>query len=138
MAIDAVSSSSNLYSTNATQNNFQQIRKLLEQLGQELQSGDLSGAQNTFSSLQQLLPSSSANQAQTTQQTNQNTFMADLNALGQALNRVTCRRRRRRFQNCSRICRRLIKGITTTKRIIHRIPSPVQTRQMECKPIFSR
>ena len=64
---------------------FQQIRKLLEQLGQALQSGDLSGAQITFSSLQQLLPSSSANQAQTTQQTNQNTFMTDLNALGQAL-----------------------------------------------------
>jgi outer membrane protein assembly factor BamD (BamD/ComL family) len=67
------------------QTNFQQIQKLIEQLGQALQSGDLSGAQNAFSSLQQLLPSSTVNQAQTTQQTNQSTFTTDLNALGQAL-----------------------------------------------------
>ncbi|MGO9136153.1 MAG: hypothetical protein ACLP9S_17860 [Syntrophales bacterium] len=85
MSINPISSNYNSYPTNGTQNSFQQINQLFHQLGQALQSGDLSGAQNAFSSLQQLLPSSSANQAQTTQQTNQSTFTTDLNALGQAL-----------------------------------------------------
>jgi len=85
MSIDAISSSSSSSQTSAMQTNFLQMRKLLEQLGQALQSGDLSEAQSAFASLQQLLPSSSANQAQTAQQTNQSTFTTDLNALGQAL-----------------------------------------------------
>ena len=85
MSIDAISSSSSSSQTSAMQTNFLQIRKLLEQLGQALQSGDLSGAQKAFASLQQLLPSSSVNQAQNTQQTDQSTFTTDLNALGQAL-----------------------------------------------------
>jgi len=59
MSIDAISSSSSSSQTSAMQTNFLQIRKLLEQLGQALQSGDLSGAQKAFASLQQLLPSSS-------------------------------------------------------------------------------
>jgi len=85
MSINPISSSFNSSQTNEMQTNFQQIKQLFQQLGQSLQSGDLSGAQNVYSSLQQLLPSASVNQAQTTQQTNQSTFMNDLNALGQAL-----------------------------------------------------
>ena len=85
MSIDAISSSSISYQTYGMQTNSQQISKYFDQLGQALQSGDLSGAQNAFSSLQQLLPSSSANQAQTTQQTNQSTLSSDLSSLGQAL-----------------------------------------------------
>jgi hypothetical protein len=61
------------------------MSKYLEQLGRSLQSGDLSGAQSAFSSLQQLLPNSSANQAQTIQQTTQNTLNTDIATLGQAL-----------------------------------------------------
>jgi len=83
MSIDAISS--NPYQTNETQANYQQMRNYFEQLGQALQSGDLSGAQNAFSSLQQQLPSSSVNQSQTTQQNSQSTFTTDMNALGQAL-----------------------------------------------------
>ena len=56
MSIDAISTSPNPYQTNETQANSQQMRKYFEQLGQALQSGDLSGAQTAFSSLQQLLP----------------------------------------------------------------------------------
>src|SRR5664280_1313248 len=85
MTVDAISSSSNSNQANAMQNNYQQMRKFLEQIGQSLQSDDLSGAQSAYSSLQQLLPTSSANQTQTTQQTNQGTVNTDLNALGQAL-----------------------------------------------------
>jgi outer membrane protein assembly factor BamD (BamD/ComL family) len=85
MSIDPITSSTNTNQISETQNNFQQMSKYFNQLGQTLQSGDLSGAQSAFSSLQQLLPSSSANQAQTTQQTNQSTFTTDINALGQAL-----------------------------------------------------
>jgi ribosomal protein S20 len=85
MAIDPITSSTNANQTNEMQNNVQQMRKYFEQLGQDLQSDDLSGAQSTFASLQQLLPGSSANQTQITQQTNQSTFNTDIDALGQAL-----------------------------------------------------
>ena len=85
MSVNPISSGSNSNQTNEMQANFQQMRKLFEQLGKDLQSGDLSGAQSVFSSLQKLLPGSSANQTQTTQQTNQSTFNTDVNALGQAL-----------------------------------------------------
>jgi len=84
MSIDPISST-NPNQTNEMQSNVQQIGKYLEQLGQDLQSGDLSGAQSVFSSLQQLLSGSSANQAQITQQTSQSIFNTDINALGQAL-----------------------------------------------------
>ena len=84
MSIDPISST-NPNQTNEMQSNVQQIGKYLEQLGQALQSGDLSGAQSVFSSLQQLLSGSSANQAQITQQTSQSAFNTDINALGQAL-----------------------------------------------------
>jgi ribosomal protein S20 len=84
MSIDPISST-NSNQTNVIQANFQQMSTYFNQLGQALQSGDLSGAQSVFASLQQLLPSSSANQAQTAQQTSQSTFNTDINALGQAL-----------------------------------------------------
>jgi hypothetical protein len=85
MSIDAISASTNSNQTNDMQANLLQMRKYFEQLGQALQSGDLSGAQSAFSSLQQILSSSSANQGQATQQTGQNTLTADMNALSQAL-----------------------------------------------------
>lgn len=40
-----------------TQNKFQQIQQGFQQLGQDLQSGNLSQAQNDFSTLERLLPS---------------------------------------------------------------------------------
>ena len=51
-------SSSNLfdYSNQNVQNNVQKFRQEFQQLGQDLQSGDLSAAQSDFATLQQLAP----------------------------------------------------------------------------------
>jgi outer membrane protein assembly factor BamD (BamD/ComL family) len=56
MSVSGISSIS-LYNPQSTQNNFQQ---LFQQLGKDLQSGDLSAAQSDFASLQQLVPQSSS------------------------------------------------------------------------------
>jgi len=56
MSVSGISSIS-LYDPQSTQNNFQQ---LFQQLGKDLQSGNLSAAQSDFASLQQLVPQSSS------------------------------------------------------------------------------
>lgn len=50
-----------------TQNKFQQIQQGFQQLGQDLQTGNLSQAQNDFSTLEQLLPSQLQTSATSTQ-----------------------------------------------------------------------
>lgn len=87
MAVSAISSNTNLYQTNGRQTNSEQIQKSFQLLGQALQSGNLSSAQQTFSALKQLIPNlSAAGLTQTGQQGSvQNTFAANFNALGQAL-----------------------------------------------------
>jgi outer membrane protein assembly factor BamD (BamD/ComL family) len=73
MSVSGISASSffaGLHST-AVQNKFQQIQKGFQQLGQDLQSGNLSQAQNDFSALQPLLPSQQQNAATSTQSTTQ-------------------------------------------------------------------
>jgi len=86
MSVSGVSNN-NFYQTSSAQTNFQQIRDYFQQLGQDLQSGDLNGAQQVFTALQQLMPNSSAaSQTQTGQQgSGQSQVAADLSALGQAL-----------------------------------------------------
>jgi outer membrane protein assembly factor BamD (BamD/ComL family) len=54
MSVSGISSIS-LYNPQSTQNHFQQ---LFQQLGKDLQSGNLSAAQSDFASLQQLVPQS--------------------------------------------------------------------------------
>lgn len=56
MSVSGISSIS-LYNPQSTQNNFQQ---LFQQLGKDLQSGNLSAAQSDFASLQKLVPQSSS------------------------------------------------------------------------------
>jgi outer membrane protein assembly factor BamD (BamD/ComL family) len=46
--------------TNANGNQESEVSQLMDQLGQDLQSGNVSSAQSTFSSLQQLLQNSSS------------------------------------------------------------------------------
>ncbi len=86
MSVSGVSNTS-FYQTNSAQTNFQQIRDSFQQLGQALQSGDLTAAQQAFAALQQLMPNLSAgSQTQTGQQgSGQNQFATDLSALSQAL-----------------------------------------------------
>ncbi len=71
MSVSGISASSFFAGLNssAVQNKFQKIQKGFQQVGQDLQSGNLSQAQNDFSSLQQLLPSQQQNAATVTPST---------------------------------------------------------------------
>jgi outer membrane protein assembly factor BamD (BamD/ComL family) len=55
MSVSGISSTS-LYNTESSQNNLQQIQQTFQQLGQDLQSGNLSAAQSDFAALQKLVP----------------------------------------------------------------------------------
>jgi hypothetical protein len=57
MSVAGISSATSPdYSTQAGLNNFQQIQKAFQQLGQDLQSGNLSAAQSDFATLTKLAP----------------------------------------------------------------------------------
>jgi outer membrane protein assembly factor BamD (BamD/ComL family) len=72
MSITGVASSTlltQIYATQNTQNNqspFQQIQTDFQQLGQDLQAGNLTGAQQDFATLQQALPSGQSQSQQNT------------------------------------------------------------------------
>ena len=82
MSVSGVSSNTNSNFVDNGQDKFKQIKDNFQKLGQALQSGDLSTAQQIFSSLKQLFPNSSGSQ---TQSSSSNPVAGDLNALGQAL-----------------------------------------------------
>jgi outer membrane protein assembly factor BamD (BamD/ComL family) len=52
----SVSGISSLYNTQSVQNIFQQFQQTFQQLGKDLQSGNLSAAQSDFATLQKLQP----------------------------------------------------------------------------------
>ncbi|MGA3088969.1 MAG: hypothetical protein ABSD75_10170 [Terriglobales bacterium] len=56
MSVSGISSS--FYSGQTVQNNSQELQQVFQQLGQDLQSGNLSAAQSDFTALQQLQPQS--------------------------------------------------------------------------------
>jgi hypothetical protein len=61
MSVAGISSSSLFnYENQTIQNRFQQFRQEFQQLGQDLQSGNLSAAQQDFTTLQQLGPQNSS------------------------------------------------------------------------------
>ncbi len=61
MSVSGISASSLFdYNTQNVQNKMQQIRQEFQQLGQDLQSGNLSAAQSDFATLQQLQPQTSS------------------------------------------------------------------------------
>lgn len=65
MSVSGISSSNLFESTNQTvQSKMQQFQKEFQQLGQDLQSGDLSAAQSDFVTLQQVGTSSATSSAQ--------------------------------------------------------------------------
>jgi hypothetical protein len=69
MSVSAISGSGLFdYSSQAVQNKTQQFQQEFQQLGQDLQSGNLSAAQTDFATLQQLAPQ--ANPASTAQSSN--------------------------------------------------------------------
>jgi hypothetical protein len=67
------------YDNQNVQNNFQQFQQDFQQLGTDLQAGNLSAAQNDFTALQQLTPQNNASGATQTQNSN---------PIGQAFNQL--------------------------------------------------
>jgi molecular chaperone GrpE (heat shock protein) len=64
MSVSGISSSSLYnYSTQSAENNLQQFQQAFEQLGQDLQSGNLSAAQADLASLQKLSPQNNSTSA---------------------------------------------------------------------------
>ena len=98
MSISSISSNSDYYqsySTNRSNSLKQQSQQDFNSLAEALQSGDLSGAQNAFASLMQLIPNSSSSinsqtQSAATASTSNSsngtsTVKSDFSVLGQAL-----------------------------------------------------
>jgi len=82
MSISALSSNLvNDLSPQQWQNPFKEVRQDFEQLAGALQSGDLSGAQSAYSSIQQLLAANTS----LSSSSSPNTLQSDFAALGQAL-----------------------------------------------------
>ncbi len=69
------------YNTESLTDNFQKFQQEFQQLGQDLQSGNLSGAQQDFVTLQQLAPQNSS----TTSSQNDNPIEQEFNQLSQDL-----------------------------------------------------
>jgi hypothetical protein len=90
MSVSGISSTNNLNQSD-WQSIFSQSQQYFNALSQALQSGNLAGAQNAFSSLQQLAPNSSQNSATTTSANatssanGTSSIGSDFSALGQAL-----------------------------------------------------
>lgn len=63
MSIASISSSLFNHTPQVAQNNFQNFQKEFQQLGQDLQSGNLSAAQSDFATLQKDEPQSSISEA---------------------------------------------------------------------------
>lgn len=63
MSVSGISSS--LYTSQSAQSNLQQLQQVFKQLGQDLQSGNLSAAQSDFATLQKLQPQSSSSSSST-------------------------------------------------------------------------
>jgi hypothetical protein len=69
MSVSGISSAS-LYDPQSVQNNFQQFQQTFQQLGKDLQSGNLSAAQSDFATLQQLQPQSGATSSSASESNN--------------------------------------------------------------------
>jgi outer membrane protein assembly factor BamD (BamD/ComL family) len=81
MSVSGISSQSSIpYNTQQTQNQRTQMQQEFQQLGQDLQSGNLSAAQSDFSALQQITQTSSTNASQSN-----NTISQEFNQLAQDL-----------------------------------------------------
>jgi outer membrane protein assembly factor BamD (BamD/ComL family) len=60
MSVAGITSSLLNYETQSTQNSKQQMKQEFQQLGQDLESGNLSAAQSDFTTLEQLIPQNSS------------------------------------------------------------------------------
>lgn len=86
MSVSGISSSNLFDSSKQTiQNNIQQFQKEFQQLGQDLQSGNLSAAQSDFVTLQQLGPQGNSSSASTSAAQSNSPIAQAFNQLAQDL-----------------------------------------------------
>jgi hypothetical protein len=84
MSVSGILSSSLTQLTGSnSDNNMSKMKQAWQQLGQDLQSGDLSGAQSAFQTIQQLRPQQSGSSGSQAQGSSQ--LSSDMQALGEAL-----------------------------------------------------
>jgi outer membrane protein assembly factor BamD (BamD/ComL family) len=84
MSVSGISSSLFGFDNPSVQNKAQQIHQEFQQLGEDLQSGNLSAAQSDFTTLQQLMPQSSTTSA-TSSTESSNPLAQAFSQLGQDL-----------------------------------------------------
>jgi len=80
MSVSGISSTTDLSQAMSPQGKFQKLKNSLLLLGQALQSGSLSVAEQAFATLKQMMPNMAA-----VSQNDQNPLIADLNAVGKAV-----------------------------------------------------
>ncbi len=84
MSVSGISSSLFAFNNSAVQNNkAEQVQQEFQQLGEDLQSGNLSAAQSDYATLEQLVPQSSTSTTSSTQSSNP--LAQAFNQLGQDL-----------------------------------------------------
>src|SRR5271157_3431241 len=90
MSVSGISSSSfSDYNTQSVQNRMQQVRQEFQQLGQDLQSGNLSAAQTDFATLQQLRPPTFVGPTAVGQQTSSTSSSQSNSPIAQEFNQLS-------------------------------------------------
>jgi outer membrane protein assembly factor BamD (BamD/ComL family) len=86
MSVSAVSGSNWVnYENQSVQSNIQQFQQDFQQLGEDLQAGNLSAAQTDFTTLQSLSPQSSSSSTSSTSSTSTSPIAQEFQQLSQAL-----------------------------------------------------
>ncbi len=106
MSVSGISGSLFGFNNPTVQSKAQQIQQEFQQLGEDLQSGNLSAAQSDYATLEQLVPQNSASSTSSTPSTQSSNPLAQaFNQLGQDRSPGICLRRSRILPRFSRICR---------------------------------
>ena len=85
MSVSGISSSLFGFNNSAVQSKQNQVQQEFQQLGADLQSGNLSAAQSDFATLQQVVPQSSSTSSPTSSSGSSNSLSQAFNQLGQDL-----------------------------------------------------
>ena len=138
MSVAGISSTS-FYNPQSVSNKMQQVRQEFQQLGQDLQSGNLSAAQADFATLQQLSPQANS----TSSSPSTNPIAQEFNQLSQDLNPGTLRRRNRttrRFSRISKVKQGMPTIIITVAAAVNRVESAscLNNWDKSCNPATSR
>jgi len=116
MSVSGIFSSSySNYENQTIQNNMQQFRQEFQQLGQDLQSGNLSAAQQDFATLQQLSPQASS----TSSAASSNPITQAFNQLSQDLQSGNLSAAQQDYTNIQQDFQNQISGQNPTNEVHH-------------------